>query len=111
MFGYAIVKLEADSAAMEDNILQNFNDYMQSRAHFPSFVEQSDGYFRIEYNDSLPAASAGVTTVCGFLVHCGYAINGISTGKTLEGNEGTLVQFMGKGGRKESVVVTTLNVY
>ena len=111
MFGYAIVKLEADSEAAKDNVLQHFNDYMQAHSHSPSFVEQSDGYFRIEYTDSLPAASAGIAVFGSFLTHCGYAINGISTAKTHDGAEGTLVKFSGSDGRQESVVVTTLNVY
>lgn len=112
MHGYTIVKFEADSAAVEDNVLSSFNEYMQSKSHArtPAFVDGAGAYFRIEYNDSVPATSAGIAAFGNFLQSSGYTINGISTAKTREGEEGTLLQFTHEG-KMESVVVSTLNVY
>ena len=112
MNGYAIVHFEADRAAEADNVLQHFNEYMQSREHMraPSFVSGGDGYFRLEYNDRVGASSAAIETFGTFLVASGYAISGISATRTLDGNEGTVMQFS-HDGKEESVVLSTLNVY
>ena len=111
MNGYTIVKLEADCAAVEDGVLRNFNEYMQAGARSPSFVEGKDGYFRIEYNDSLGASSAAIERFGNFLVSSGYRISGISTAKTVEGESGTEVRFFREAGNEERVVISTLNVY
>ena len=121
---YTIVKLVADRAAVEDKILMHFNEYMQNTAqphgggksalHVSSplsFVSECDGYFRVEYTDSIPATSAGIAKFGNFLTASGYTIKGISTGKTLEGEEGTEVQFFSASGKEERVVISTLNVY
>jgi hypothetical protein len=112
MNGYAIVHFEADRAAEADNVLQHFNEYMQSRAHSraPSFVSGGDGYFRLEYNDGVGASSAAIETFGTFLQQRGYVIYGISSARTYEGNEGTVMRFS-HDGKEESVVLSTLNVY
>ena len=111
MNGYAIVKLEANNAAAADNVLQSFNEYMNARTHAPSFVTESDGYFRMEYNDSVAASSAAIETFGTFLVSSGYWINGISAARSAEGAQGTEVRFSRITGMEESVVLSTLNVY
>ena len=112
MNGYAIVHFEADRAAEQDNVLQQFNEYMQSRAHSraPSFVTGGEGYFRLEYNELVGASSAAIEMFGTFLVASGYSIRGISNAKTMDGNDGTVMQFS-LGGKEESVVLSTLNVY
>jgi len=111
MNGYTIVHLEADQTAAADSILQHFNEYMNARTHAPSFVTERDGYFRVEYNDSVAASSAAIEAFGSFLVTSGYLINGMTNAKTAEGAQGTEVRFSGETGKEESVVLSTLNVY
>jgi len=111
MNGYTIVHLEADQTAAEDNILQHFNEYMNARTHALSFVTERDGYFRVEYNDSVAASSAAIETFGNFLVTSGYRINGITNVKSAEGNEGTEMRFSLGTDKDERVVLSTLNVY
>ncbi|MCX6769130.1 MAG: hypothetical protein NT051_00415 [Candidatus Micrarchaeota archaeon] len=111
MNSYTIVKLEADCAAVEDGVLRNFNEYMQAGSHSPSFVAGNDGYFRIEYDESLGASSAAIERFGNFLVSSGYKISGISSAETIEGESGTEVRFFRETGNEERVVISTLNVY
>jgi len=111
MNGYAIVRLEASGAAMAGSILQNFNEYMQSKEQAPSFVTESEGYFRLQYDAGRGASSAAIETFGNFLVSSGYWISGISSAQTAEGAQGTEVKFSREIGKEESVVLSTLNVY
>jgi len=111
MNGYAIVKLEANNAAVADSILPHFNEYMNARTHALSFVTEHDGYFRVEYNEKVAASSAAIEAFGTFLVSSGYWINGISEAKSAEGAQGTQVRFSRETGKEESVVLSTLNVY
>jgi hypothetical protein len=110
MNGFAIVKIEADSAAANENILQHFNAYLQQSAKTPSFIESSAGYFRIAYDDRIGASSAAVAKFGTFLQTSGYSISGISGATAVEGENGTLVSF-GREGSEARVVLSTLNVY
>jgi len=112
MQGYAIVKLEADAAAVQESIVQHFNEYMQ-QAHknkTQSFVHDGEGYFRLEYADAGRISSAPIEAFGNFLLQSGYTVNGISTATTSEGQEGTEVSFS-KGGKEAHVLLSTLNVY
>ena len=111
MNGYAIMKLEANNAAADDNVLQSFNEYMNARTHALSFVTERDGYFRVEYNGKVGASSAAIETFGNFLVSTGYKINGISSAQGAEGAQGTEVRFSRETGKEERVVLSTLNVY
>ena len=113
MNGYTIVHLEADSAAISDNILQQFNEYMQTQMapHTQSFVTGTDGYFRLSYNEKVGASSAAIESFGTFLVSSGYWINDISSAKTTDGTDGTRVRFTREIGKNECVVLSTLNVY
>lgn len=126
MNGYTIVHIEADTAAISahdaaggsdmaapcENILQQFNEYMQTSApHTQSFVTGTDGYFRLQYNEKVSASSAAIESFGTFLVSSGYRINNISSAKTSEGADGTLVRFSRDKNKEESVVLSTLNVY
>jgi hypothetical protein len=110
MHGYTIVYMEADLVAVEDRVLEHFNEYIQSKDHAPAFVTENEGYFRIGYDGKKDAVSAAIEAFGNFLLSSGYSINGISTAKTSEGNEGTLVQFS-HDGKDEKVVLSTLKVY
>jgi len=111
MNGYAIVHLEADQMAAAEGILQHFNEYMNTRTHAPSFVTESDGYFRVEYNEKVAASSAAIEAFGTFLVSSGYWINGMATAQSADGAQGTEVRFSRESGKEESVVLSTLNVY
>jgi len=111
MNGYTIVHLEADPPAAAEGILQHFNEYMNTRTHAMSFVTERDGYFRVDYNEKVPASSAAIEAFGNFLVSSGYWINGISSAQTAEGEQGTAVRFSRESGKEESVVLSTLNVY
>jgi hypothetical protein len=112
MNGYAIVHVEADQTAASERILEQFNEYMQKHTHgcTPAFVTDKEGYFRLEYGEG-GAYSTAIEAFGTFLVSSGYAISGISSVKTLEGNDGTQVQFSRSSGNEERVVISTLNVY
>lgn len=110
MNGYAIIKLEADAIAAKDDILPQFNAYMQQSEKNPSFVGPSSGYFRISYNGPSGISSAAIEKFGTFLQSSGYSISGISAATGGEGNGGTLVLFE-KGGKKARVLLSTLNVY
>ena len=127
MEGFAIVKIEADAAAVEENIVQQFNEYMQrsqpSQSHpagaggeqsgqrpIQSFVLGNEGYFRLEYGGKTGVSSAPIEAFGNFLLSTGYSVNGISTAATAEGSEGTGISFV-KGGREAHVVLSTVRVY
>ena len=110
MEGFAIVKVEADAAAVEENIVQQFNEYMQRSQPSQSFVLGNEGYFRLEYNGKTGASSAPIEAFGNFLLSTGYSVNGISTAATGEGSEGTGISFV-KGGREAHVVLSTVRVY
>lgn len=113
MDGYTIVHLEADGAAISENILRQFNEYMQTQVapHTQSFITDTDGYFRLQYNERTGASSAAIENFGTFLVSSGYWINNISSAKTSEGADGTVVRFAREMGKEESVVLSTLDVY
>jgi hypothetical protein len=111
MHNYTIVYMEADKAAIADNILAHFNEYMQSREHSPAFVTEKEGYFRVEYSERQGASSAAIENFGTFLISSGYSISGISATKTANGTEGTEVKFSRENGKEERVVLSTLNVY
>ncbi len=69
MFGFAIIKVEADTIAVQEDIVAHFNDYMQTACHgaAASFVGTNEGYFRVSYNDSTGISSAGITAFGNFL--------------------------------------------
>jgi hypothetical protein len=108
MHGYTIVKIDA----AKPDIVSDFNNYMQaSHPHTPAFIDSSSGYFRMEYDDKLPAASAPIVEFGQFLQKTGFTINGISTAKTADGFDGTQVCYISKEGKEECVLLSTLNVY
>ncbi len=108
---YAIMHLEADQPAAADNVLQSFNEYMNTRTHALSFVTERDGYFRVECSDKAAASSTAIETFGNFLVSSGYWISGMSPAQTADGAQGTEVRFSRETGKEESVVLSTLNVY
>jgi hypothetical protein len=111
MDAYAIIRVEADCAAIEDRVLAHFNEHMQQKSHALSFVTERDGYFRVECSGKAGASSAAIEEFGNFLVSSGYWISGISSAKSAEGSEGTEVKFTRQDGTTESVVLSTLNVY
>jgi len=100
-----IVKVEAQ----KEDIVSEFNRYMQASVHAPSFVEHSTGYFRISY-DGISASSAGVVEFGHFLQSAGYAISGIHSVNAKEGEAGTEMCFE-KDGMRTCAVISTLSVY
>ncbi len=112
MQGFAIVKVEADAVAVQENVVQQFNEFMQREERTQSFVHESEGYFRMEYNERVGACSAPIEMFGSFLQSAGYCVNGISSAGTGEGEFAgcTLVSF-DKGGREAKVMLSTLRVY
>ena len=110
MQGFAIVKLEADNVAVQENVVQQFNEYMQRTKKAQAFVHDSEGYFRVSYNEKFGAASAPMEIFGKFLQSTGYSVNGISSANTLEGGNGTVVSFE-KGGKEAHVTLSTVRIY
>ncbi|MCX8195155.1 MAG: hypothetical protein N3G22_03565 [Candidatus Micrarchaeota archaeon] len=109
MTAYAIIKLEADAIAMKEDIVAQFNSYLQQSAPAPSFVHESEGYFRISYDDEFRVSSAGIVEFGKFLESSGYAITGINNSAP-EGKNSTEVVFT-KGSREGRVFLSTVNIY
>ncbi len=111
MNGYTIIiKIEADTIAAREDILPQFNSYMQQTARTPSFVHESEGYFRLSYNDEGSISSAGVLELGKFLQTSGYTVTAIKSASASEGEISTEVKFA-KDGQEGSVVLSTLRVY
>ncbi len=110
MNSYAIIKLEADSLAVKEDILQQFNTYMQQTARVPSFVHDKEGYFRLSYSDELGLSSAGILELGRFLSSSGYKVAGIQSAVSSEGEDSTEIRFA-KGEQQGSVVLSTLRIY
>ena len=110
MNGYVIMKLEADAFAEKEDIVQQFNSYMNQSAHAPSFVHEKEGYFRISCSGESDCSSAGIVEFGKFLQSSGYTLTGISGKGTEDGNPGAEISFT-KGGSEAHVVVSTINVY
>lgn len=110
MQGFAIVKLEADNVAVEENVVQQFNEYMQRTGRTQAFVHESEGYFRVSYSGNAGLSSAPIEIFGKFLQTTGYSVNGISSASTLEGGNGTVVSFE-KGGKEAHVTLSTVRIY
>ena len=111
MQGHAIIKIEADAAAAQEDILQHFNAYLQQSSKAPSFIEQSAGYFRISYDDASGISSAAIARFGSFLQSSGYFINGLAAAATADGQQGTTVSFTNNNGKEAHVLLSTLRVY
>lgn len=105
-----IIKIEADAIAAKDDILPQFNSYMQQTAHAPSFVHEKEGYFRLSYNDEVGVSSAGVNELAKFLQSSGYTVTAIHNASAGEGGLPTEVKFE-KNGEEASVTLSTVRVY
>lgn len=99
----AIVKIEAQ----REDIVSEFNSYLQQTAPSVSFVQNGTGYFRL--SSELPS-SAGIVAFGNFLQTTGFTISAIGETTTKEGERGTSVCFT-KDGKSECVVLSTLNIY
>lgn len=110
MQGFAIVKVEADNVAVGENVVQQFNEYMQRTEKAQAFVHENEGYFRVSYNESIGLSSAPIETFGNFLQSSGYRVNGIASASTLEGNDGTIVSFE-KDGKEAHVTISTVRIY
>jgi len=108
MDGHVIVKLKADALAEREGIVKQFNEYMNLNRseHSPSFVHDSEGYFRLSHSGG-PASSAGINEFGNFLHSSGYTVTGISGKRTLDGGSGTEFSFE-KGGMVARVLLCTL---
>ena len=111
MEGFAIIKVESGSGPEDGNLVSQFNDYMQSASGSPSFVRGNEGYFRLSYGDGTGALSAGIAALGNFLQSNGYAINGMGTATTGDGQEGTEISFLAKDGGEGKVILSTVRVY
>ena len=110
MQGFAIVKLEADNVAVGENVVQQFNEYMQRAEKTQSFVHESEGYFRMAYSEKIGMSSAPIEAFGKFLQTTGYSVNGISSANTIEGGNGTVVSFE-KDGKEAHVTLSTVRIY
>lgn len=110
MQGFAIVKLEADNVAVQENIVQQFNEYMQNTQKTQAFVHDGEGYFRMAYNEKIGMSSAPIEIFGNFLLSSGYSVNGISSANTIDGENGTVVSFE-KGGKEAHVTLSTVRIY
>lgn len=110
MEGFAIIKIETDAVAAKDDIVQQFNSYMQATAHFLSFVHGSEGYFRLPCNGDSGISSAGIPEIGTFLQSAGYSVTGIRSAPASEAGSRTEVSFM-KGGHVGSVMLSTVRIY
>lgn len=104
MDGYAIVKIEAD----KEDIVSEFNSYMQRKEHSLSFISGSEGYFRLEYGAN-GASSTAIEAFGSFLQSSGYSISAIGSSSTREGQEGTVFSFS-KNGAGAHAVLSTVNI-
>ena len=105
MQGFAIVKVEAE----REDIVAEFNSYMQRKEASPSFVTEHEGYFRL-HCDLSEASSAAITAFGSFLQSSGYQIIAMGSATTKEGEGGTAFSFS-KNGTESHAVLSTTNVY
>jgi len=112
MQGFAIVKVEADAVAVQENIVGQFNEFMQRTAASQSFVRDNEGYFRLEYGTGAGVSSAPIEAFGNFLQSAGYSVNGISSAGTCaaEGGNCTRVSFE-KNWKEAHVMLSTVRVY
>ena len=110
MDGYAIVRLEADETAEKEGVLQQFNSYIHKAMHELSFVQEREGYFRLLCSGQACAVSAGIIEFGEFLQSTGYAVTGLHSMETLDGENSTEVSFA-KAGREAHVMLSTVLVY
>lgn len=99
----AIIKIESG----REDIISEFNSYLQQGGPKVSFVQNGTGYFRLQ--SELPS-SAGIEAFGKFLQTTGFTISAIESTTTSEGGNGTSVCFT-KGGKTECAVLSTLNIY
>ena len=110
MDGCAIVRLEADELAEKEGILPQFNSYIHLAMHELSFVQEREGYFRLSYCGQACSASAGIAEFGKFLQSTGYAVTGLHSIETSDGENSTEVSFA-KDGREAHVMLSTVLVY
>ncbi len=110
MNGYAIIKIEADAIAAKEDIVPQFNAYMQQTAHAPSFVHEKEGYFRLSCNGEDGVSSAGVLELGKFLQSSGYLVTAIHNVSAGEGGLSTEMKFE-KNGQEGSVTLSTVRIY
>ncbi|MFA4982755.1 MAG: hypothetical protein WC588_00920 [Candidatus Micrarchaeia archaeon] len=113
MNGFAIIKIEADAAAVQEDIVAHFNDYMQATSHdaAASFVGTSEGYFRISYDDRVGISSAGITAFGNFLQSAGYGVNGMGSIPSENGASAAEISFSKSNGKAGTVRLSTERVY
>ena len=105
MEGFAIVKVEAD----REDIVSEFNSYMQRKDSALSFVNGAEGYFRL-HCDPQAASSTAVVHFGSFLQSSGYSISQIAAAAAKEGEAGTVFSFS-KNGVGGTAVLSTTNIY
>ncbi|HIH19082.1 TPA: hypothetical protein HA225_03820 [Candidatus Micrarchaeota archaeon] len=105
-----IIKFEADAIAAQDDILPQFNAYMQQSAHSPSFVHDKEGYFRLSYDEKAGISSAGVMELGKFLQTSGFTVTAIKSASAGESVLATEVKYE-KSGKEGSVVLSTVRIY
>lgn len=113
MNGFAIIKLEADPIALQENIVQQFNDYMQrtSCETASSFILGNEGYFRVSYDSSRGISSAGIFELGNFLVSSGRVVSGISGIAAKNGSTATEFSFSTSDGKTGSIRLSTERIY
>lgn len=105
MQAIAIVKIEAE----REDIVAEFNGYMQKKTGTLSFVGGHEGYFRL-HCDASSASSAAVESFGSFLATSGYQITAMQSATTKDGESGTAFSFS-KNGTESHAVLSTTNVY
>lgn len=105
-----IIKIEADAIAAKEDILPQFNAYMQQTSRAPSFVHESEGYFRLSYDGKDGVSSAGVLELGKFLQTSGYTVTAIRSASAGESEISTEVKFA-KNGQEGSVMLSTVRIY
>ncbi len=101
MNGCAIIKMESDAMAAKEDIVSEFNGYLQRNTPTVSFVQNGVGYFRLCSEQSSPV---GILAFGNFLLTTGFVISGIGGATTKKGEGGTSVCFT-KGGKSGCVVL------
>jgi len=113
MNGFAIIKVEADAVAIQEDIVAHFNEYMQGTSHdaAASFVGTHEGYFRVSYNDSVGISSAGITAFGDFLQTSGRNVSAIGSTVAQNGSLATQISFSTSDGKTGTVRLSTERVY
>jgi len=109
MADYAIVRLEADEIAVKEDIVRQFNSYLQQTTREMSFVHEKEGYFRLSCGSAANGAQSGVAEFGSFLQSTGYSLTGIRS-MAAPGENSTEISFS-KEGHEAHVTLSTLGVH